>query len=427
MVYAIPILTALHPKSSYAALTDLKTVLTSAWCLAHRTNAYDLSNIRAMFVQAGIVVPGSWFGRAPVYPPVTLMLFFPVTWISLVHALFLLEGLWLAFLAVAVAVLMRYAGSRFGVSLPGRAVLAICFVASPYLLAALILGNLCIPAICLAICAFVLREHRWPWLPAAALALAIALKPHATFWVLLPLLLLPGPHSRRVAARAVLMLAALSLLTIVWLAGTHQLRLQAHGYRTVMASETAGNASMSSATHEVSALAIQITSLQSLIGFWHAPGAAAALVCSGILLACAIAALIFTRRVRNERAALLSMLAWAAFGLSATYHRAYDGLLVLAVLPYLLACLAAKEQRWKGAALAVLLIAMSYGPALTTVNALTQDGHTITLASFLLMRQAALADLGMVFLLLFLLWREVRDEGHQEAAETSPSPLGEHA
>lgn len=416
-LYSIPVFRSLHPRIVVAALSDVKTVLASSWCLAHRTSAYDIANIAAVFRSAGVVTPRSWFGHAPVYPPTTLFLFLPFARMPLVPATFLVVAAWFAILAVALVVLMRYAGEQFRLGTTSRLLLAVAFISSPYLLAATILGNLCIPASCLAICAFAQRRARWPWLPALALALAAALKPHIAIWVIVAMLVLPEPASRRVVARSLAALAALALVTLLVLVATHQFGLQVHGYRAILTSEMSGDASMSPATHEISALAIQITSLKSIVGFWRTPGVFVSLLCDLFLLACAVAALRFTIRACSERQALLSVSAWAAFGLTATYHRAYDGLIVLIVLPWVFSCLTSGGQRWKAVAISAFLIAASWGPALTTVRDLTNNGHLRTMKAFLLIRQASLADLCTMLVLLFLCWRESKAPESGQSAE----------
>jgi hypothetical protein len=414
-LYSILILRALHPRISIPAFSDLKTVFASSWCLAHHINAYDPANIGSVFRNAGIPLPKSWFGRAPVYPPFTLLLFLPLAGMPFVPAIYLLTAVWFAALAVTLTVLMHYAAEEFGLRMPSRLLLAGAFVVSPYLLAAVICGNLCIPATCLAICAFTRRKARSPWLPALALALAAALKPHLAIWAILAMLLLPGRASRRVAVRSLVVLAGLALATILVLAATHQLALQVHGYRAVLASEMSGDASMSPTTRGINALTTQVTSLKSIIGFWQTPGVFASLLCDLFLFACAVAALLLTGRASSERQALLSVAVWTAFGLSATYHRAFDGMIVLIILPWVLASLSAAAQRWKAVAIAVFLIAASCGPELPTVLDLTNDGHLRTMGAFLLIRQAALADLCIVLVLLFLLWREAGAKGSAHA------------
>jgi len=404
----------LRPKTSTLSATDLKTILSSAWCLSHRINAYDPANIRAVYRAAGFMLPETWFGHAAVYPPVTLVLLSPFTWIPTSIALFLLFGIWSVFLVVAVNALMRYAGTQFHLNSPDRFLLAFVFLCSPYLMALIALGNLGAPAVCLAICGFVLRGNRSPWPAAVALGFALALKPHVAFWVLVPLLLLPSARSRKVALRSLAVLAGLILLTLFDLALTHQLWLQMHAYRSILLSETSGDSSMSPATREISSLTVQITSLKSLVGFWHALGFFASLMCDLAIVACAGASVILTRKAKNESQALLSATMWIALGLVATYHRAYDGMMLCLALPVVFAKLMNHAQRWKGIALTVFLLAMSFGPAGLTVFALTDGGQSHSLASFLLMRQAALVDSSLALFLLFLLWREIQGEPTSE-------------
>ncbi len=406
-LYAAPFFPFLHSGSSQIPSSDLRTVLASAWCLSHHIDAYSTANIKTVFLRAGFIVPRNWVGHAPVYPPVTLILLLPFTTLPSEPMLLLLTALWAGLLAAGLTALTMRSASHFSLGLPARVLLILVVLFSPYLLSAMALGNLCIPAASLAVCAFTLRHHRSPWPGSVALGLALALKPHVAAWVLIPMFLLPEPQSRKVAARASIVLLGLCLVAVLYLVCSGQFWMQLHGYRSILASEMSGDSSMSPTTREVTSLAVQITSLKSMVGFWHSPGILSSLVCDLILLACAFAALVLTRGAREERQALLCTTTWIALGLTATYHRAYDGILIYICLPFVFASMLAKAHRWKGVVMALLLVAMSFGPASETVSALTNHGQQRSLESFLLMRQAALADFCLALFLLFLMSREI--------------------
>ncbi|MGI4831616.1 MAG: glycosyltransferase family 87 protein [Janthinobacterium lividum] len=381
------------------AASDFKTLYASAWCFRHGSNAYSFTNLASVFRAQGVVPPANWFGHAPVYPPSALAVLAPLTWLSMVHATYLATILSALLFALAVGELLGYARREFALSLPWRAAIAVLCAISPLLAFALGLGNLSVAAAALCLLAFVGRSRVLMWVPVVLLAGAMLLKPHLALWMAIAFIFSPEQRSRRIAIYALATAILTGIATSFALArGT--LLTQVHAFFAMVQRETATGGSMSITSHEPLPIVSQVTSLRSLVGFWIVPAWVSFLLAAGLLSFLFLYLAYRSLRVQNEQESSFITGAWIAFGLLTTYHRAHDALLLLVLAPWLVHNLRCTPKFWKPWAVLLLFGTLSLGPALTTITHRAFDAGTSPVLKFLFLRQAGLADLGLVLILL---------------------------
>ena len=390
------ILDNFHVRGWEVTGSDFKTLYASAWCFNRGLDAYDFHNLARVFSRGGVAQPHTWFGHAPVYPPLTLALLAPWTllpmWIA-VYAWVILSGLALAGAAAALA---RFAGQVYGLGRMWRTALLVAMVASPLAGFGLALGNVSVVVASLCVLVVVRVEGGRVWPRAFGLALALLLKPHMALWVMFALLLVRS--GRSIATKACLsgggMAAALYLYAVTrtgWGADFGNFFAMLHR-------ETAGG-SMRAANHELMEVPSQIISLDSMLGYGggHWSRAASLAVLVGLTAALVWASL----RIRGRGNELLAVSAWCALGLIATYHRAADGTLLLMLLPVL--ALRWKACWWNGWAWTVfgLMAAASVGLDFVTMVPMVAHPAFGKVEVFLLYRQAAMASALLAGLLIW--------------------------
>ena len=409
--------------------SDFKTLYASVWCFAHRISAYTFSNIQAVFVANGVVQPPKWFGHAPVYPWTTLALLSPLAAMGMVPACYVLIILSGALMAVAVTALMRYAANEFGMGPGWRVALAVLFAAEPLVGFGINLGNVSVAATAFCLLAFVWRKsgppwirRGWRWVPATLLASAFVLKPHLALWVGIGMLLLPERAARAVVVRAAAVVAGFTALTAGVMAATGTLALQTHDYLAMLSAEASAGASMNAQSRIVLPVVSEITSLDSILGFWIAnPMFRLTLTCLA-LLGLGLLAWWLTRQVHSERAALLAVGAWCSLGLLATYHRTADAMVLLLLLPWALDRVRRAPWAWHTWATVTLFLAMSVSWDFPVVKGWVDALPANSPWAFLLLRQAGLAD---CLLLLVLLLGLRREDEHRIVLETDSAELAE--
>jgi hypothetical protein len=399
-------------RTSADAVSDLKTLYASSWCLTHGQNAYSFAEIERVFRAQGIGAPQSWFGHAPVYPPTTLVMLAPLTAAPVTWAAYGWTVVSAMLLGLAAVALFRSAEDCFGLSWRWRAVLAGLLAAGPLVSFALGVGNLSVAAAALSLLAFLRRKRGSVWGNAGCLALAVVLKPHLAIWVAVGMMLLPERAARRVAGRGLGMAAGFCGVVAAGLMARGTLGIEARAFRAMLGMETAVGGSMNASSREVLPIVSQITSLRSVVGFWTDRGTVLWAVAGVVLLAFAMVLGWRTLKVRTEAEAILAVGAWSAFGMMATYHRAHDGIVLLLLLPYLLAKLRTVPGSWKAWAGLGMYGAMSLGPGLGVIRGELAGGGV---GAFLLMRQAALVDLCLFAVLLGMLRDEEKADGRFRA------------
>jgi hypothetical protein len=239
-----------------------------------------------------------------------------------------------------------------------------------------------------------------------ALGVALLLKPHLAVWMLLVLVLLPERRGRVVGLRAAT-IAVLSGSAALLVATRGQLQMQVAAFLAMMRSEVAPGGSMNAGSREALPVVSQITSLHSLLGFWTSSTPVSVGVVLALVALCAV--LVWqTRRVRGEHGASLAAGAWCAFGLLTTYHRAHDATLLLVLTPWLVDRLRREPRAWQPWATVLLYAAMSLGPQLSAVARSAAVRGDRSLGSFLMLRQAGLADLALFLVLLSRMFHQSR-------------------
>jgi hypothetical protein len=403
----------MNVRSSTFAVSDFKTLYASAWCFARGLDAYSIPNLQTVFVSNSVVQPQQWYAHAPVYPWTTLALISPLTALPMVPAAYLAVTLTGLLLLSAVMALMYYATAKLELGVGWRVAIAALCVSGPLLSFGIDMGNVSVPASALCVLAFVLREYRRPWfggnwMPAAALALAVVLKPHLAIWCIVAMLLLPIRSFRSVGVRSAALFAAFTIAVAVTLAACGRLGLQSLSYLHMLSSESSAGASMSAASREALPIVAQITSLQSIVGYWFAsPVVRSAAAYAGLLLAGLLLAR-STRRVESERGTLLAISAWCSFGMLATYHRAHDATILLLLVPWAVSWVRRRWSAWHVWAAIALYCGMSVSADFPTVVHWLSTMPSNSVFAFVLLKQAALADALLMGVLLFSFQYEYR-------------------
>ena len=383
---------------SFAA-SDLKTLFASTWCFAHGINAYTFGNVQSVFAAHGVVFPGSWFAHAPVYPPTTLALLVPLTALPMVPAVYSVVVVSAAIFGIAVTALLRSA-AKDSIPLAGRAAIAVLCACSPLFSFALSMGNVSVVSSALCILCFVRRKHGSGWFYGMLLAIAVLLKPHLAIWMLAGMLFLPERASRGVAIKAVAMAGSFAALVVAGLAASGNLLLEARGFASILGAETSSGSSMNASSHEAIPICAQITSLHSLLGFWWKSSFAQTLLVVALLIALGAAVVWRTRTARTEPELVLAISTWMTFGLLATYHRAHDAIVLVILLPWLIQAIGRAPRLWYPSAIILLYAAFNLSVSFPLVQAKIANGESSAFITFLLLRQAALANAGLLLVML---------------------------
>lgn len=391
--------------------SDFKTVYASGTNLLRGLPAYRFENLAPVFQRQGVTPPPSWYAHAPIYPPFTPVLLAPIlalpmaaavyVWMAL-SALALLGALWAMSLRLERGLAtggLRLEESARGLSRRWRLLLLVLVAVSPLLSFGLQIGNLSVMASSLCLVAVMCVEVAPTSLLAVALAASLLLKPHLPLFLLLGMCVSRHRADRVLAVRAFFFFAAAVGLSCLALRWHHPLGLQLHDWSAMLHLELTSG-SMNPSSRQILPVEAEITSLQTLFGFfgngaWLPALSWAVLVPAGALLVRASRSA--ASGSGEERLELLG--AWSTFGMLVTYHRTHDALLLLLLLPWML--LRWRRRRMDPVAWSVLLLfaAISFSAAPSTLEALAAHHGLSHLAQFLLFRQAALAT----FLLLVLL------------------------
>jgi len=397
--------------SDYAA-SDFKTLYASICCFVHGISAYSIPNLKAVFDANGVMQPPHWYGHAPVYPWTTLAVASPIAMMDMVAACYAATIFSGVSMAAAIFALMRYAARRFGFGPVWRIAIAVLCVIGPLVAFAMGMGNVSLPASALCFLAFVGRggglraKSIWRWLPAVALAVAFLLKPHVALWVGLGMALLPERAGRAVAARALAMVVGFTAVTAAVMAATGTLAMQTHAYLAMLREETGSGASMSAASREALPVVSQITSLDSIIGFWTNSAALRVGLTFALLIVAGVMLWRMARRVSTERGALLAVSAWCALGTLATYHRAHDAVLLLLLAPWVLDRVRLAPVQWHAWAVTALYCSISMSADFPTVQRWVAAASVHSLTAFVLLRQVGIADVLLLAAVGFALMRE---------------------
>jgi hypothetical protein len=220
------------------------------------------------------------------------------------------------------------------------------------------------------------------------------------------MLLLPERAARAVAVRAVGLVAGFALLSTAAMAAMGTLALETHSCLAMLSTETSAGSSMNVSSREALPVVAQITSLGSIVGFWVTNPAIRVTLTGIALLALGFLAVRQTRRVDTERGALLAVGMWCTLGMLATYHRAHDAVLLIAVVPWVVDRIRRAPLAWHAWAAATLYCAMSVSVDFPVVARWVSTASRYSLEAFVLLRQVGLADLLLLVVLLLAMVHE---------------------
>ena len=390
------VLAAFPVRTSIVGATDFKTIYASAWNLRHGVDAFSFQNVIAVLTANGVIPPPTAYGHNAVYPPFTLTLLAPLTFLPLVPAIWLWCIAGCVAIAAAFSALAQAAGDEFGLRRRSRFALILIAVVCPLFSFAAITQNVSLMAIALSLLVVTSRDRIW--LRSIALALALLLKPHVALWPTLALLL-QKRDSRRVAIQAILLSAAVAIASVLWLALNHQLAPQMASYAAGIRDEVSFG-SMNPTRQDMMAAGLQITSLNTLIGFWQSSPMMLKGLCWTLLAGLAAILLWSSDRISLlppdtlDRSRFIVTAAWCSFGMIVTYHRAHDALILMVLLPWLLpklkpalgstSSLTSRVLPWL--LLALLLI---FGAGIVPVHAVDPADGDYWIKHLLLYRQAS--------------------------------------
>lgn len=396
----VSVLLGFHPREWQASGSDLKTLYASAQCFREHIDAYTFTNIESVFRSNHVVPPDSWYAHAPVYPPFTLAIVAPLTLIPMVPAVYLWITLSTFALALAMFSLIRAADVNFHTPFGWRMLLIGLAAASP--LASFSLEMCNVSVLVAALCIFAVaqpgEDRLFNFARPAALCAGLLLKPHLAIWIVFALVVSKSPKDRALARWTAFLFAASCLAIGAWMATQHQLASQLSAYRSIVASEL-NDGSMAASNHEIIAVAAQITSLGSLLGYWIHSFPLTLLTDAGLaLLATGLIAAVWRIDRADHGGRLLGIAGFAAFGMLATYHRAHDGTVLLLLLPYVVWRLQQSWHDWFAWGFIFVSFVCGLGPSLETLDRISDGLGFERLANLLAYRQAPVS-----FLLLFVL------------------------
>ena len=412
----VAVLQGYHVRAWQDSGSDFKTLYASGWCFLHGQGAYDFQSIGKVFDANHVVRPFSWYAHSPIYPPFTFAALIPMTMLPMAAAVCVWLALSAAGIVWAIWAMADVCERRFRLGWGWRLAVPALVAASPLLSFSLEVGN--VSSVVAALCLIaVMQDESGVWWRAALMAIALLLKPHIALWVLIGMLISRAGKDRGLAVRTVGVASVVTACFVAWASIALPMRLQVREFGAMMRDEM-GRGSLDPRHHELLPAVAQITSLESLVGYflrtpWMQGVTAALLVATAGLLVYASRS-----RALGGSATRLELLgAWCAFGLLPTYHRAHDGIILFVLVPWLLMRLA---RRWTdGAAWGVLGlgVAMALSASPPHYDWLVKLGlHR--LADFVVFRQTACST---ALLLLVLLWDLVRQQRSMQLGSEEPA------
>ncbi|HKO20774.1 MAG TPA: glycosyltransferase family 87 protein, partial [Acidobacteriaceae bacterium] len=359
--------------------TDYKTVYASADLFRRGGNPFSIAEIVDEYKKSGVVLPKNMFGHMPVYPPVTLLALWPLTYMSMGQS----SVVWLfaSMCAVAAAASMLLSEARAqGLHWGFRMLLLAFAIGTPMLGYALDIGNVspAVAALATVSLLIAIREsrrqapaRRWQNVAVGAISLgaALCLKPHLAIWILVGIALVCERPGRLMAAIAggLFVLGNAGSALVLWNRGA--VREVLDSFLAMLKSER-GSGSMAPASREILHVKSQITGLDSLLGLWVQPPWRDAIITAALtgLFAILLIAAKRNRSSRDRNWQILFVLAVFGVGMLVSYHRAHDavilpgllGLWLCQVIRPAMARRMSKATRWiygtGSAAIVVLLV-----------------------------------------------------------------------
>jgi len=413
-------------RSAEYVATDYKTVYASADLFRRGRNPFSMPEIVEEYRKSGVVLPKNMFGHMPVYPPVTLLALWPLTYLSMDQSA--VAWLFASMLAVGAATSMLLSEARAQELHWSNRMLLLAFtIGTPMLGYALDIGNVSPAVGALATISLLIairesqrrdRGSRWPSVAAGAASLgaALCLKPHLTIWILVGIALVCRRPGRIMAALAggLFILGNAISAVILWNRGA--VREVAGSFLAMLRSER-GSGSMAPASREILHVKSQITGLDSLLGLLVQPPWRNAII--GAVLVSLFALLLIaakrSRWIRPDRNwQILFVAAVFGVGMLVSYHRAHDAVILPGLLGLWICQMTrrgfarhlGKTTRWIYGAgsvgVVLLLVGSWFSIPAEAARGLSVWLHAPALYDLLTLRQAALTAAGMAVLLVVL-------------------------
>jgi hypothetical protein len=328
----------------HGLLRDFATLDAGAACLREGCSPYDVPALDRMMVERGHAPLTNWALELPIYPPTTIALFVPFTWLSEAHAS---AGLWLLILVVdLIAGWACFVRGSLLADIPPvvRAILFALLLAAGEARFGLLLGNPVTIAVPLVLFCCLDSAPSRRNLRIVLLSIACLLKPTVGLPFLLPLLVKPSDGWRTVL-RAMACMAVFAVAVLAWCAVHPSLA----GWMTDLHRELALGASSGNSMNPSARTSVLDTllNLEYLVGYWvGAPHTRAILAVAGwVVLG---AGLLFgawrTAKNPSRLRVLLVVAATAAWTLLPVYHRFYDNILLLLTLPFAVVAIHSRIQ-----------------------------------------------------------------------------------
>ncbi len=336
---------------------DLQVIYYATRCLLQHGDPYQLDQLKAFYAAQEKNLPPNSIERPQavtwyIYLPPTTLVAVPLAMLPWRVA----EAIWIALLAGALLTAALLMVHEAGHIAPRLAVFLTCAVLANCEIG-FALGNAALLVVSLSIIAtWCFVRERWSGFGIAALAIALALKPHDVVLLWLYFVLTGGANRKR-ALQSLAITAVASVIGIVWV--SHVAPLWLHEWNSNIASlAVRGGLSDPGLNAERARSAGQVIDLQAALSVLRDEplfyNTASHIVCGAILLVWTIV----TLRARLTKTAVWYALAMAVpITMLMTYHRAYDAKLLLLAIP---ACaMLWQEGGWKGrGALAVTTAAI---------------------------------------------------------------------
>ncbi len=403
---------------------DFRTAYYRGTCLLQRCDPYSGTDIEKIYAKYRETPFASDRVRLVVtrniYLPTELPFLVPIALLPFETA----QALWL-FVIAGSFIFSSFLMWRTGADLAPFAsscLLAFCLANSGSLL---YFGNpagFVVPLTVIAVWCF--AQEKFVYAGIACLAFSLVFKPHdsALLWLFF---LLAGGTFRRRALQTLVPVAAVCLVSIVWIN-----RLSPHWAQEL--SENVRILSMPGAVSDPSRVhgTEMLTNLQTITSFfWNNPRTydlASYLICAPFLIIWAVT----TLRSRPSREnAWFGLASIAAFTLLSVYHRQYDAKLIMLAVPALAILWARRDRfRWVGLAVTTVAFVLNGDIPWVIFLVLVKKLQLTTDASYGRLLTAVWdfpVPLSLLAMGIFYLWVYVQSSRHP--AEPAQSPQLEHA
>jgi hypothetical protein len=319
---------------------DFETLYAGSYCLTHHCNPYDVEVLNNVLLSNSRVPSGSWTNNIPIYPPTTLTLIAPLSFLPFTIANFLWYTAGFVAYTLGICWLFLLFPGLQCVALPIRAIAIVLLTVFPKAVWSLNLGNPNLLVTSLLIFITFDDKPSRQNLRLTLFGAACLLKPQLS----LPFLLLIVLRSSRTSFKKTLvMLAVLAAVCASVFVYASAYPETAH-WRTNIAENlrqaAAPGMSMDPSVRVNGGNAL--LNLQYLFGYWipknNLSQALSLLVCAllGVLFLWAIWKLRARQISTSSEGYLLAAATLAALVLLPVYHRFYDGAILILAVPWII-------------------------------------------------------------------------------------------